>query len=342
MRAASLRLPGKLTAIELPEPLPPRPGEALVQVLQVGVCGTDLHAFKGEQPMIEYPVVLGHELAVEVLALGAEAHALGVRVGDRCTVVPYLACGRCGACRRGRGNCCERLQVLGVHVDGGLRERLTLPAGALLPANDLDRDQLALAEMLAIGAHAVARAAVAEGDTVAVIGVGPIGLGVLAAAHRAAALVGVDRSPERLELMARTGMALPVPAGTDLAERLRHAFGGELPTVVLDATGSAASMEAAPELAAPGGRVVLVGHTKHALTFQNPVVHRKELSILASRNATRHDFERVLADLRSGGGGRADPREWITTRTDLSGFVSEMPRWSRGQAEVVKAMVHLA
>lgn len=338
MRALSLRQPGQLVAAEVPEPRPPAPSEALVKVLSVGVCGTDLHAFLGDQPMIAYPVVPGHELAVEVLELGSPAP--GLAVGDRCTVIPYVDCGQCGACTRGKGNCCERLTVLGVHVDGGLRERFTLPARLLLPANDLDDDRLALTEMLAIGAHAAARARLEPADTVAVIGVGPIGLGVLAAAaRRCADLVGVDRSSGRLAFMEGTRLATPVPGDERLAERLREALGGELPTVVFDATGNVASMQAAPDLVAPGGRVVLVGHTRHQLTFENPTIHRKELSILASRNATRRDFEEVLSALRS---GTTDPRTWITDRTDWQGAVREFPGWASGSTALVKALVRLS
>lgn len=340
MRALSLQQPGRLVTVEVPEPRPPAPDEALVRVASVGVCGTDLHAFLGDQPMIEYPVVLGHELAVEVLELGPEARGLGLEAGERCAVIPYLACGNCGACRRGRSNCCERLAVLGVQVDGGLRERFTLPARLLLPGNDLDDDRLALTEMLAIGAHAVARAKVEPTDTVAVVGVGPIGLGVLAAASVACTnLVGIDRSVDRLRFMADRDLATPVQADDRLTASLREVFGGELPTVVFDATGSIASMQAAPDLVAPGGRVVLVGHTRHPLTFANPTIHRKELTILASRNATREDFEGVLRGMRS---GATDPRAWITHRTDLHGALDEFPGWARGQAGLVKALVDLA
>ena len=340
MRALSLQQPGTVVTVDLPEPRSPAPDEALVRVRSVGMCGTDLHAFLGDQPMIEYPVVLGHELAVEVLELGAAAYGLGLAVGDRCTVIPYLACGECGACRRGRSNCCERLAVLGVHVDGGLRERFVLPARLLLCANDLDDDRRGLTEMLAIGAPARARADLDRADTVAVVGLGPIGLGALAAAARSgAALVGVDLSPERSAFMAAMGLATPVRPGADLAGSLRDAFGGELPTVVFDATGSAASMRTAPDLIAPGGRLVLIGHTRHQLAFENPVIHRKELTILASRNATRGDFEEVLTALRA---GTTDPRPWITHRTDLHGAARELPLWARGASGLVKALVELA
>lgn len=355
MRAASLSRPGQLIATTLPEPPPPAARQALVRVLRVGVCGTDLHAFRGHQPMMRYPVILGHELAVEVLALGPDSSGNGranlhrdptdsdaadVQVGDRCTIIPYIDCGNCPTCAQGRTNCCENLCVLGVHVDGGLRERFVLPARLLLPANDLDDDQLALVEMLAVGAHAVARAQIGLGTTVAVIGLGPIGLGIaLAAVNEGATVVGADLDAGRLSTLDASGMARTVAAGEGLEERLRAEFGGELPSVVFDATGNAASMVAAPGFAAPGGRVTFVGHTKGTLAIDNQTIHRKELTLLASRNAVRADFERVLQHLRS---GVHDPRRWINARTDLGGVVDDLPRWAAGGGGVVKAMVHLA
>lgn len=340
MRSVVLHNPNRIELTTTSEPAQPGPSEALVRVLRVGVCGTDIHAYLGNQPMMVYPVILGHELAVEVLALGADTGGLGIRPRDRCTVVPYVNCGSCGACARGRTNACERLSVLGVHEDGGLRERFVLPARLLIPANDLNHDQLALTEMLAIGEHAAARADLLPNDTVAVIGAGPIGLSTIAAARqRTTSVVGLDLSASRLAFLASTGLAEPVPAEGEVESQLRQHLGGDLPTVVIDATGNASSMQAAASLVAPGGRLVFVGHTKHDLTFANPLLHRRELSILASRNATRTDFENVLASLRS---GAIDIAPWINARVDPAGFVRELPRWAKGPSEVVKAVVEFA
>lgn len=340
MHATSLLRPEELVMTMLPEPPLPAPGEALVKVLRVGICGTDLHAFKGEQPMMHYPVVLGHELAVEVLVLGAQSEAGGPQVGDRCTVVPYLDCGRCGACAQGLTNCCENLKVLGVHVDGGLRERFVLPTRLLIAADGLDDDQLALTEMLAIGTHAVERARLMSNENVVVIGLGPIGLGIVAAAIEVGVnAIGIDVSSSRRAFLEGTGMAPSLEAGAAIPDQLRAAFGGELPSAVFDATGNATSMQNAPQLAAPGGRVVLVGHTPGLLSFDNQTIHRKELSIMASRNATRADFERVMARLRL---SVNDPRRWINARTDLPGLVTELAGWAGGRGGVVKAIVHLA
>lgn len=339
MRTVVLEAANKLAVHDRPTPPPPGTGEATVRVRMVGVCGTDLHAFNGDQPMMRYPVILGHELALEVTALGDGTDGLGVAVGDRCTAVPYVDCGRCSACRRGRPNACETLSVLGVHEDGGLREAFNLPARLLLPAGDLADDLLALVEMLAIGEHAVARAALSEDEVVLVIGAGPIGLGAIAAARqRSRRVLALDLSAARRAFLAALGTAEVIGSrpGVAVDALLRERLDGELPTAVLDATGSVASMNAAPNMVASGGRLVLIGHTAKALSFDNPTLHRRELSVLASRNATRTDFAAVLTHLRN---GAIDPSAWITTRVGPEELVRDLPRWAAGPSEVVKAVV---
>src|SRR6187200_130629 len=176
MRTVVLEEPGRLAATSTRPPGGPPRGAALVRVHRVGVCGTDFHAWHGRQPFFTFPRILGHELGVEVLEVGDGVTA--VSPGDRCAVEPYLNCGACAACRRGRGNCCERLQVLGVHVDGGMRELLHVPADKLHRSRALNLETLALVETLSVGAHAVARGRPTPSDLVLVVGAGPIGLSV--------------------------------------------------------------------------------------------------------------------------------------------------------------------
>lgn len=350
MKTVVLESPGVMQVLERPEPGPPGPGEALVRVLRVGVCGSDLHAFAGRQAFIRYPLVPGHELAVEVVALGPASAGptpdLGhVAVGDRCAVFPYLADGTCQSCRAGRPNCCTSLQLYGIHVDGGMRTWMHVPTSLLLPANDLEVDVLALTEMLAVGAHAARRTGGLAGRRVLVVGAGPIGLSTLAflGADPAATWVH-DLDPERRRFAVATGLAQDLAAGADepgddeaaLIRALRAALDGDLPEVVIDATGSRASMERALGRVAPGGRVVFVGHTPGPLEFPNPVLHGKELELVASRNALRSDFETVFAALRS---GAVDPSGWITTRTDPAGFATSIADWARPSSGIVKAVV---
>jgi 2-desacetyl-2-hydroxyethyl bacteriochlorophyllide A dehydrogenase len=314
MLQIALENPGRFAAAEVPVPTPP-PGHALVRVHRVGVCGTDLHAFRGRQPFFTYPRVLGHELGVEVVDPGTEPGDL--RAGDRCSVEPYLNCGRCIACRRGKPNCCTELKVLGVHVDGGMRPFFTVPARKLHPSARLSYDQLALVETLGIGAHAVERAQLTPGEGVLVIGAGPIGLSVIQFAQVAGANVTVmDVSEGRLEFCRRQfGVRQTVVAGPAAAAQIQAIGGGDLPTAVIDATGNPQSMAGAFELASHGGRIVFVGLFPGDITFADPNFHRRELTLHASRNALPGTFRDIIALMEA---GRIDTGPWITHRFALA------------------------
>src|SRR5262245_49776316 len=228
MHQITLMEPGRFVGETRPPPNTP-PGHALVRLHRIGICGTDLHAFAGRQPFFSYPRVLGHELGVEVLAV--PVGETKVKVGDRCAVEPYLNCGTCGVCRAGRTNCCETLKVLGVHTDGGMAEKISVPSDKLFPSSVLSPDQLALVETLGIGQHAVERAGLSPGVEVLIIGAGPIGLAVVQFAKAAGAAVRVlELNPMRRQFVEKFG----VPAIA--------AFDGKLSAVVFDATGSKASM----------------------------------------------------------------------------------------------------
>lgn len=341
MKTLVLETPGKLVARDTPHPGAPAAGQALVRVHRVGVCGTDIHAFHGRQPFFSYPRILGHELGVEVLAIGEDVTK--VRVGDRCAVEPYLNCGKCIACRRGKPNCCTGLQVLGVHVDGGHRAEFIVPAAKLHPANDLTYDQLALIETLGIGAHAVERAHVEAGETVAVIGAGPIGLSAIqfALAARARVIV-IDVNEGRLAFCRdRLGIAasdLIDARSADVVARLKDLTDGDLPTAVFDATGNPKSMAASFEYPAHGGRLVFIGLFPGEVTFNDPNFHRRELTLLASRNALPSDFGKLLACVRS---GVIDTSPWITHRATLEETPSVFESWTQPATGVLKAIIEL-
>jgi 2-desacetyl-2-hydroxyethyl bacteriochlorophyllide A dehydrogenase len=320
-------------------PAAPLSGEARVRVRRVGVCGTDIHAFGGRQPFFTYPRVLGHELGVEILSVGPDVTR--VRSGDRCSVEPYMNCERCIACRSGKPNCCTELRVLGVHVDGGMREEFTVPARKLHPSASLTFDQLALVETLAIGCHAVARAAVARDEFALVIGAGPIGLSVMQfAAQAEARVIALDVNAGRLEFCRR---ALRVPHTVDPArgapvEQLARITGGDLPTVVFDATGNPGSMMEAFAYPAHGGRLVLVGLFQGDVTFNDPNFHRRELTLLASRNALPADFARIIGLVEA---HLIDTAPWITHRSPLSEVVGSFGSWTLPESGVIKAMIEV-
>ena len=310
----------------LPEAAAPGPMEALVGIRAIGICGTDFSGYLGKMPFIEFPRILGHELGVEVLAVGEGVEHL--QVGDRCSVEPYLNCGSCHACLRGSTNCCETLRVLGVHCDGGMRERMVLPAHKLHPCNALDFEQLALVETLAIGCHAVNRALVGAADDVLIIGAGPIGLTVLEFARAAGAEVTM------LELNA---------ARRDFVEKNYAGVRavGALPDdaafqIVFDATGHAGSMAGTLRFARFTGRIVYVGITKEPVMIDDPLFHRRELTLFASRNAVAADFPRILMMIQT---GQIDTRPWISHRCEFRELPEQMDGWLLPEARVIKAVV---
>ena len=336
MDAIRLQSPGLFERVVIPEPRSPKAGEAMVGVHRVAICGTDISGYLGKMPLFSYPRIPGHELGVEVLALGEGVE--GLSVGDRCSVEPYLNCGTCFACRRGRPNCCRELTVLGVHVDGGLRRRFVLPAAKLHPARGLSDDQLALVETLAIGCHAIARAAVAAGDQVLVVGAGPIGLSVVEFAKLAGAEVAVlDVNSHRLEFCRRhMGVAHIVEGGEGLKFRLEKLTGGHLFGTVIDATGNARSMAESLRYVSHAGQLVYVGITTDDIVFPHRLLHTREMSLLASRNALPEDFERIIGLIES---GTLDTSPWITHRTTFDELIGVFESYARPETGVVKAVI---
>jgi 2-desacetyl-2-hydroxyethyl bacteriochlorophyllide A dehydrogenase len=327
--------PGSLLLEPRPVPVPGT-GEVLVRPRRVGICGTDFHIFEGKHPYLNYPRVMGHELAVEVVAAPAGA---GFSPGDICAVNPYLACGHCIACRAGKPNCCVNLSVLGVHQDGGMAALLSVPATNLVRADGLSVDECALVEFLSIGAHAVRRGAVGSRDTVLVVGAGPIGLGTALFARLSGATVVVfDRDPGRVAAVGAIAGVTPLPASNQATEEVLAFTGGDGFDVVFDATGSQQAMEKGFDFVANGGRYVLVSVIRESITFMDPDFHRKEMTLFGSRNATSEDFERVIAAIRD----RQVPVERVVThRTSLVGAVENIPVWATQKNGLIKALIEL-
>lgn len=338
MNTIVLSKPGQLALTDRPVVGGAQAGAVRVRVRRIGVCGTDLHAFKGVQPFFSYPRVLGHELGVEVVAVGPNVE--GLQAGDYCAVEPYLNCGACVACRRGKTNCCVQLQCLGVHTDGGMTETMALPARKLHKSAKLSLDQLALVEPLSIGAHAVVRAELEPGEFALIIGAGPIGLAVMQFAKLAGArLIALDINEERLAFAAdHFGVEATVKAGEGAVERLREITNGEMPLTVFDATGNKRSVQASFDLVAHGGKLVLVGLFQGDVTFHDPDAHRRELTLLRSRNSTGADFKRIIAQIEA---GEIDITTWITHRVKFAEAVNEFEKWLNPQSKFIKAVIEV-
>ncbi len=332
MRAITLLEPGQFGWTDLEEATTPGPKEALVRIDTVGICGTDLHAYRGRQPFFSYPRILGHELAVEVLAVGSEVTHL--QPGDKCAVNPYLSCGTCIACRRGKTSCCIQLKVLGVHTDGGMRERMVLPADHLYPSKSLTFQQLALIETLGIGCHAVNRSQPVAGDRALVIGAGPIGCTVMEFLRLKNIPYEVLDLNERRREFATQNMGA-VAAHHDSQAILDQT--PELPTIVFDCTGNQQSMMNSFKLTSAGGKLVFVGLFIGDVSFHDPdPFHRREITLLSSRNAVPTEHTEILRHVESGA-IQTDP--WIGDICPVEEMSGRFSSWTEPTSQVLKAVV---
>ncbi len=338
MREIVLEQPGRFVARECPQPGRPGVGEALVRIYRIGICGTDLHAFAGRQPFFTYPRRLGHELGVEVVEVGPGDSS--IKVGDRCSVEPYLTCGVCIACRAGKTNCCMELKCLGVHTDGGMCEFINLPVEKLHSSKKLSFDELALVETLGIGAHGVNRSNLAKGERALVIGAGPIGLAVIQFAKaNGAEVIAADVNPQRLDFCAKNlGVEYLIDASTDILPQLEKICSRDLASVVFDCTGNQRSMLNAFQYVAHGGRIVFVGLGQFDISFNDPHFHRREMTVMSSRNSTGAELREIIGMIES---GAITTKPWITHRLDFDNLVEEFSGLSNPDLGCIKAIVEV-
>jgi 2-desacetyl-2-hydroxyethyl bacteriochlorophyllide A dehydrogenase len=332
MEAVVCRKPGELALETRSEPQRSS-DEVLIDIRRIGICGTDFHIFEGSHPFLQYPRIMGHELSGEVFE---SPKGSALRAGQIVVVNPYMSCGACIACRKGKPNCCVRIAVLGVHRDGGMCERIIVPERNLYSAGSLTLDQAASVEFLAIGAHAVARAGLGERSRTLVIGAGPIGLG---AALFAGIAGGEVTHVDRLAFAMKAGIAArTIEAVESTREFVSEASGGEGFDVVFDATGSRGSMEDAFGFVAHGGNLVLISVVNDNITFSDPEFHKREMAAIGSRNALRSDFERVMAAIKN---GQVPLLRLLTHRTTLDRVATDLPRWTNEKHGLVKALVEI-
>ena len=324
----------------LEEKSPPerKEGEALLRITKIGICGSDLHAYQGNQSFISYPRILGHELAAEILEIGDNPQ--GMKSGDRVIIMPYLSCGKCIACRNGKTNCCTNIAVLGVHTDGGMQEIISLPTDILIPSGTLTDKEIAIVEPLAIGAHSLRRAQIQKGESVLVVGCGPIGFGIIKLAQVAGAkVIAMDVNNQRLKIAKEAfGVDHLVNALENPLESLLACNDNELPTLVIDATGNKKALETGVQYMAHGGRYVLVGHQKGDLNFNHPFIHSRETTLMCSRNATMEDMLKVKEVLES---GEFPTDAYITHEVPFVEMIENFDAWLKPETAVVKAMLSL-
>ena len=331
MRAISCAAPGELAVVDI-DPPELKPGWVRVGISHIGICGTDYHIFEGTHPFLQYPRIMGHELSGVVRDANG---ARGLQAGDPVVINPYLACGHCPACLEGKSNCCETLTVLGVHGDGGMAEEITLPQANLYKAEGISLRDAAMVEFLAIGAHAVRRTELKAGWRVLVVGGGPIGLGAAFFARIAGAEVTIlDAAADKLDAARGFGFgaaALDERSGDAFKARMGSGF-----DAVFDATGVIAAMNQAVGYCRNGGALTLVGVVKGTLNWEDPEIHRRELTIRASRNATREDFDHVMASIRNG----SVPTDRLATHaTSLEDVPTNLPKWAHERNGLIKAII---
>ncbi|WP_231665464.1 MULTISPECIES: zinc-binding alcohol dehydrogenase family protein [unclassified Pseudoalteromonas] len=336
MKSIVCQQPGELNLLTTKKPQP-KPGEVLLKIRAIGVCGTDIHAYGGNQPFFTYPRVLGHELSGEIEAVG---EGVDLPIGKPAYVIPYLECGKCVACRAGKTNCCTDIEVIGVHRDGGMCEYLCLPATHVVITEGVGFDELAVVECLAIGAHAVRRGEVSEKDTVMVLGAGPIGLGAAQFAKVAGAKTFIaDVNADRLGFAKRElNLDATVDCTGDVKAQLASLTSGDFPTVIIDCTGNPGAMQSTFGWLAHGGTLVFVSVVKADICFNDPEFHKRETTLKGSRNATKEDFEHVVACLSN---GSAKSTCMVTHKTQFDNFPEVFPEWVKPETGVVKAVIEI-
>ncbi|WP_420603020.1 zinc-binding alcohol dehydrogenase family protein [Flagellimonas sp.] len=335
MKYITCEKPGEFKLKEKSVPINSK-GNSILKVNKVGICGTDLHAYAGNQPFFSYPRILGHELATTVKEIGENDK--GIKVGDNVVVMPYLSCKKCISCKNGKPNCCTNIQVLGVHTDGGMQEHICVPIDILIPAQNLTDDEMAIVEPLAIGAHAIRRAELKPGETIVVVGCGPIGIGIMKLAQIAGAeVIAIDINQKRLDYAKKEiGIDYVVLGDTKAVEKVKQITNGDMATAVFDATGHKGALENGPDYMSHGGRYVLVGLSKGELLFSHPAIHAKETTIMCSRNATLEDFEHVISILEK---GLFPLDSFITHNVDYTEMISHFDSWLNSNNGVIKATV---
>lgn len=334
MRYICCEKPGHLSLKEK-EPPVLLPGNILLKIKIVGICGTDLHAYQGNQPFFSYPRILGHELATEILEPGDSN--TGLKAGDRVVIIPYINCEKCAACLAGKSNCCERLRVFGVHTDGGMQEIISIPERLLIPANDLSLEEITIVEPLSVGAHALRRSQIKKDETMIVIGCGPIGMGLIQLGkYIGAKVIAIDTNDYRLRLAKENfGADAIVNALQSPVDNVRELTQERLAHVAFDATGNRQAMESTINYIRHGGSIVLVGLTNGPLTFHHPSIHAKEATLLCSRNAAKGDFEFVMNVLRQ---KKFNTASYITRQTDYTAVLTDFGTWTAPDSRDIKIL----
>jgi 2-desacetyl-2-hydroxyethyl bacteriochlorophyllide A dehydrogenase len=311
-------------------------GYVLVQVKRVGICGTDLHAYKGTQPYFNYPRILGHEIAGIVIDNNGSSTCTN---NDLVSILPYFSCGQCIACKNGKENCCVQMQVFGVHIDGGMREYIVVPETSIVKCPGLDLDALAMIEPFSIGAHGMRMAQLNKGENVLIMGAGAIGLGAMEyASINGANVIAMETDNTRLDFAKKYLKIKHTinPLEEDVIDKLKGITNHEMPTVVVDATGNQKAINGGLQYLAHGGKYILIGLQKQELIFSHPEFHKRETTLMSSRNANKLDFQWVVEQIKN---GSIIPANYITHRVQFQELKDKYDSFYQPGQKIIKIMV---
>ena len=312
------------------------PEEVLLKIGMVGFCGGDLNGFKGLFELQEYPNVLGHEVGGTIEAMGSQVPE-SFNIGNKVTVYPYLNCGKCISCRKGRRNACQDNKTMGVRRPGAMTRYIAIHWQDLFTSEKLSLKELALVEPLTVGFHAAARGRVSSQDRVAVIGCGIVGMGAIASAvNRGAEVIAIDIDDSKMDIAKKIGVAHTINTSReDLHEALMRITDGDGPDVIIEAVGNAVTYRAAVDEVAYTGRVVCIGYAKSAVEFNTGIFVRKEIEILGSRNCT-DEFPEVIAYLEA---GKFPVEDVISKTVSLDDAGAALADWAANAKGITKIMV---
>jgi 2-desacetyl-2-hydroxyethyl bacteriochlorophyllide A dehydrogenase len=338
MKAIVLRAPGQAALEQVPDPQSLGDHDVLVQVRRIGLCGSDLNSYRGRNPLVTYPRILGHEIAATVV--DPNPNHPEWQPGTAVTVSPYTSCGQCASCQRGRPNACQFNHTFGVQRDGALAEFIAVPANRLYRA-ELTLKELCLVEPLTVGFHAASRGRITQGETVAVIGCGGVGLGAVAgAAFRGGTVIGIDVEENKLATARKAGAAHTINTTiADLHQNLSDLTGGHGPDVMIEAIGLPQTFRAAVEEASFTGRVVYIGYAKQEVAYETRLFVQKELDIMGSRNAQPDDFRDVIRMLEE---HRFPVDDAITHTVSMDEVPAILAAWDRDPAHFGKIMIEVS
>ena len=336
MKAMVLQKPGKASIETVPDPVL-TPGNVMLRVRMVGFCGSDLNSFRGLNPLVSYPRILGHEVSATVLEdIGRDSR---LSAGTDVAVSPYSSCRKCASCLRDRPNACQFNETLGVQRDGALSEFVALLPQRLFPAS-LTLKQLCLVEPLTVGFHAASRGRITANDTVAVFGCGGVGLGAVAASSsRGARTISIDVDDEKLDFARLAFGAITINSAREsFHKRLAEVTDGCGPDVIIEAVGTPETFRAAVEEVAYTGRVVYIGYAKQPVSYETKLFVQKELDILGSRNAETEDFNAVIQLFEA---GKLPVEQFVSLVVRLEEAPEALRSWSEHPSGFKKILVSL-